>query len=140
MAKDNSNKSEYATMNFSYWTYNTTRAKTSKINIPDINGFEWFSVEITDEAAANYEKIYKQEYDFFYAYLTALYGEPSFRLDGGKSLLEKYNKRFSYNKEHYSPVLIWDTSTSYISIIQCDTIVGGIKYGGAPIVIAQPRK
>ena len=139
-AGNNSNDTEYATMSFGYWSSNILRSKAVEVDIPNVNEFEWISVEKTDEAAANYEKNYKREYDFFYAYLTALYGVPNFDVDADNNLLEEYNKRFSFKREHYYPVQIWDTPTSCVSILKYGDVVDGITYNGYPIVVAQPRR
>lgn len=137
MAKDNSTETEYATMSFGYWSSNMLR--TAAVEVPNMNEFDWISTDKTEEADDNYEKIFEREYDFLYAYMTALYGEPDFVLDGDNSLLEKYNERFSFKKDHYYPVQIWNTSASYVAILKCGEIIGGSTYLGYPIVVAQPR-
>lgn len=137
---------KYATMYFiptssTIYGWKSSALTKSMVNVPDVNDFDWFNQD-------DYEKERKKfEYDFFYNYITELYGEPKFVYEGyspsDTNLKGELANRVSPNVvsgESWHPVVIWDTATSHIILTRAEDHIGGDRRPSICRLYAVPRK
>lgn len=135
---------EYATMGFTPWS-SSSNVKTlgrGLVDLPHVNEVEWH-----DRSHEGDRKRKEFEYSFLLAYMTELYGKPSFlngeTIPSKTNLYDEYSKRVSVDisKHGYKhPVAIWDTSTSHIVLTQAEDFIGGELLPSVCKIIAVPRK
>lgn len=130
---------QYATLGFIPWSYEPLR-ETKSVSIPDITGIDWM-----DESREGRRVRCETEYLFLRNYMTDLYGAAQFVYDGNNvtetSLTDVYRERFSYKyPSDCYPIEIWETPSSYISILCYNDYMNGENKRGPSLVVAQPRR
>lgn len=137
---------EYAELDLMPWTYTFSRSsERNVIELPDIYGFDWLPYDGYDREilAQNYKKRNEFEYALLNGMITNYYGYPAFEYVGKDAtqtdLIEEYNKRFKRPLYDNYPTKIWETSSSYIALIQNSGEVNGENYNIVVTIVAEPR-
>lgn len=135
---------EYVQMEFWPWTssFPSFMKANNKLTIPNVNDFDWHKGS-EDYYEENPDR-YNFEGEFFYNYLTELYGSPKLVYTGmdirDTDLVDEFNTRFVYSFDYAPyPEMIWETPTAYICMLRAYTRSEVAKHRGIVRIIAQPR-
>lgn len=120
--------------------------RSSMETVPEINDIDWHPEDGGDRNKwlENHAKRVKDETDFWYNYITALYGAPLFEYNGDNpketTLWAEYNERFNNPpRDKACPYVIWETGSTYIAMNHYVDIRGGREVKGMPAILAEPK-
>lgn len=131
---------QYAKLQFTPWVTELLAVKTKSVDLHDFINIDWL-----DDSYEGRRIRCNTEYAFFCEYLRDLYGVSQFIYEGEDvaqtTLIDEYKKRFSYiYPSDCYPVEIWETPSSYISILCYNDKRETQSERGPSFVIAQPRR
>lgn len=130
----------------SSFSSNLRMNRSSMETVPEINDIDWHPEDGGDRNKwlENHAKRVKDETDFWYNYITALYGAPLFEYNGDNpketTLWAEYNERFNNPpRDKACPYVIWETGSTYIAMNHYVDIRGGREVKGMPAILAEPK-